>query len=139
MDIAKSHPQAAYSGLIHGVLSRWTYLSRTCPNINTLLQPLEDTLRTPFIPTISSQDTPNDTMRDLFALPRRHRGLGLLNPSISSSDHFTSSLAVMSPLVDLIISQSDHIPSHVSSLESDIKASIHATHRQHAREQSTAV
>ena len=31
--IAKTEPQAAYSALIHGVISKWTYLMRTTPGI----------------------------------------------------------------------------------------------------------
>ena len=33
-DIAKSQPQAAFSALTHGLLSKWTYLCRVLPNIS---------------------------------------------------------------------------------------------------------
>ena len=48
--IAIPHPQAAFSAFVHGFSSKWTYLSRTCPGIDDLFQPLEDAIRTKFIP-----------------------------------------------------------------------------------------
>jgi len=35
-EIAKSQPHAAYSALVHGLSSRWSYLSRVTPNISHL-------------------------------------------------------------------------------------------------------
>ena len=34
-DIARIQPHAAFSALTHGLMSKWTYLSRTTPNIST--------------------------------------------------------------------------------------------------------
>ena len=39
--IAKTEPQAAYSALIHGVISKWTYLMHTTPGIAPLMTPLD--------------------------------------------------------------------------------------------------
>ena len=36
-DIAKSQPHAAFSALTHGLLNKWTYLSRVVPDISHLL------------------------------------------------------------------------------------------------------
>ena len=43
--IATIYPQEAYAALTHGLTSKWTYFMRTIPNINHLLQPLEDSIR----------------------------------------------------------------------------------------------
>ncbi len=45
-NISQSQPQAAYSALTHGLMGHWTYmyLSCTCPDVSTLIQPLGDTL-----------------------------------------------------------------------------------------------
>ena len=52
-DIAKSQPHAAFSALTHGLLSKWTYLSRVVPDISHLLVPLDDVLRKNLIPAIT--------------------------------------------------------------------------------------
>ena len=43
-DIAMSQPQAAYAAFTYGFKSKWTYLARTTPNIDILLEPLEEVL-----------------------------------------------------------------------------------------------
>ena len=43
--IARSQPHAAYAAMTHGLSSKWTYLSRTIPNISDLFQPLENVIR----------------------------------------------------------------------------------------------
>ena len=76
-NIAKSQPQAAFSALTHGLLNKWTYLSRVVPDISHLLVPLDDVLRTNLIPAITGWSPPNDLECDLFAIPARQGGLGL--------------------------------------------------------------
>ncbi len=80
MNISHFQPQAVHSALSHGVMSHCTYLSRTCPDIGPLLLPLEDALCLKLIPSLTNQEAPNDTIRDLFALPCRHGGLGIPVP-----------------------------------------------------------
>ena len=75
-DIAKSQPHAAFSALTHGLLSKWTYLSRVVPDISHLLVPLDNVLRTNLIPAITGRPPPNDLECDLFGLPARHGGFG---------------------------------------------------------------
>ena len=43
--IAITQPHAAYAAFTHGLKHKWTYLTRTIPNINDQLQPLEDVIR----------------------------------------------------------------------------------------------
>ena len=43
-EIATSQPHAAYAAFVHGLSSRWTYLSRTIPEVSDLFQPLEDAM-----------------------------------------------------------------------------------------------
>ncbi len=84
-----SQPHAAFAALTHGPSSRWTYLARTTPNIEELIKPLEETIRTIFIPNLTSQNAPNDKERQLLALPARLGGLGS-NPSERSCNDFAS-------------------------------------------------
>ena len=48
--IAETHPQAAYAGFTHGLVNKRSYLTRAIENIGPLLQPLEDVIRSKFIP-----------------------------------------------------------------------------------------
>ena len=108
--IAETSPQAAYAAFTHGLVNKWSYLSRTTENIGPLLQPLEDIIRTELIPTLSSRPAPNDKERDLLALPCRLGGLGLTNPSTTASEEFSASKNVTKPLVDLILAQESSYP-----------------------------
>ena len=44
-EIAMTQPQAAYATLTHGLVSKWTYLARTTPNIDALLKSREEVIR----------------------------------------------------------------------------------------------
>ena len=103
--IANTQPHAAFSVLTHGLASRWVYVARTIPNIGHLLQPLEELLRTKFIPSLTGRAAPSDLERELLALPARLGGLGLLNPSHLSTTEYSASMKVTQPLVDHIIKQ----------------------------------
>ena len=56
--IASTQPHAAYSAFTHGLTSRWTYLAQTTPNISSLLEPLETTIRTELLPTLTGRAPP---------------------------------------------------------------------------------
>ena len=86
--IATSQPHAAYTVFTHGLVNKWTFLSRTIPDAEELFKPLEEMIRTRLIPSLTGQNSCNDDMRDLLALPTRLGGLGISNPSKQSSGHF---------------------------------------------------
>ena len=104
-DIAKSQPHAAFSALTHGLLSKWTYLSRVVPDISHLLVPLDNVLRTNLIPAITGRPPPNDLEYDLFGLPARHGGLGIRIPSKNADRELQSSEKVTLTLKDHILDQ----------------------------------
>ena len=74
--IASTQPHAAFSAFIWGLFSKWTYISRTIPNIEELFESLEDTIRSHFIPALTGMAAPSDIERNLFALPCRLGGIG---------------------------------------------------------------
>ena len=104
--IAVTQPHAAYAAFTHGLKHKWTYLIRTIPNIADLLQPLEDAIRHKFIPSLTGQSALNCETRELMALPIRHGGLGIINPTRNNSYHHKSSQSITAPLVSLILVQS---------------------------------
>ncbi|KAL5467222.1 hypothetical protein EMCRGX_G031422 [Ephydatia muelleri] len=58
--IAKTQPHAVYCAFVHGVSGLWTSFLCTIPDISSLLQPLEDTIRLHFIPSITGRDSISD-------------------------------------------------------------------------------
>ena len=83
--IAQTQPHAAYSAFSHGLSSKWAYLCRIVPNIEELIQPLEDAICHHFIPALTGKSPPNDMERNLFSLLCRLGGIGITNPSKSAS------------------------------------------------------
>ena len=108
--IATTQPHASFAAFIHGFVYKFTYLTRTNQNIDPLLQPLEDTIRSQLIPTWTGKPPPSDIVRNLFALPARLGGLGIINPATLSSKEFPASVAISAPLRDLIKSQQAGYP-----------------------------
>ena len=51
-EVARSQPHAAYTILTHGLVNKWTFLSRTIDIRQEQLQPLESTIRNHLIPTL---------------------------------------------------------------------------------------
>lgn len=103
--IARSQPHAAYSALVHGLSSKWSYLCRVTPNISHLLIPLDTALRTELLPALTGRPAPNDQECALFALPAQHGGLGIRIPSKNAERELQSSLLVTSSLVSHILEQ----------------------------------
>ncbi len=103
--IAADEPQTAYTAFTFGVRSRWNYLSRTVPEIESSLQPLEDSIRREFLPALTGQAAFGDAVRNLLALPTRAGGLGISNPVLQATPQHQTSIKVTHPLVKLILSQ----------------------------------
>ena len=105
--VAVTEPHAAFSVLTHGLMSKWTYLSHTVPDIVPLLKPLDDVLRSVLLPALTGRRPPTDLECTLFALPARLGGLGIGIPSRNATQELHSSLLITSILCDRILSQ-DH-------------------------------
>ena len=138
-NISLSQPQSAFSALTHGVMNRWNYVFRTCPDISTFLRPLEDAIRTVLLPSITGQEAPNSVFRELFALPCRLGGLNIPDPSLVSSVQYSNSLLVSSPLISLLLDQSDIIPPELDTLQLEAKQTIRSNKAQFFIEKATSV
>ena len=108
-EFALSQPQACYAAYIFGLKHRWTYFLRTLPDIQDLLEPLEDAISHMLIPAITERKC-NQLDRNILALPVRLGGLGLGNPSLEARCEYASSVKVTKPLVEQIVSQSHQLP-----------------------------
>ena len=105
--IAETQPHAAFSALTHGMMAKWTYLSRTIPGIGPLLRPLDDAMWSTLLPALTGRPPPSALECSLFALPARLGGLGIGIPSKRATHEFRSSLLITSTLCNHILSQ-DH-------------------------------
>ena len=92
--IAESQLHAAFSAFTHGLSSRWCFVFRTVPDIDKFLQPLEDVIRCTLLPVLLGISPPNDTLRNLIALPPHWGGLGILNPTALSDQEYSASLTI---------------------------------------------
>ena len=100
--VAATQPHAAYAAFVHGVCNQWSYLMRTTPDLEEVLQPLEDTIAKVFIPAIIGREVSSE-MRELLALPARLGGMGIPIPTKRANDEYRASTTITQPLVSSII------------------------------------
>ena len=117
-EIALTEPHAAYTAFTSGLRHKWNYVSRTIPDIEALMQPLEDSIRNDFLRVILNGHICSNDERDLLALPPRMGGLGIINPAKVTSIEFSNSLKLTAGLTGHIIDQksADEINDHVLKL-----------------------
>ena len=123
-NIATSQPHAAFAAYTHGMMSKWSYISRTIPDISNHLRSLEDTIRSDFIPSITGRPPPNDSVRNLLALPARLGGLGILDPSLCLDDEFNASTKVTAPLINLMEQKGSELTYQVSADQITAKSDV---------------
>ena len=133
-DISVTQPHAAYAAFVHGVISKWNYLVRCIPDTCDFLLPLEEIIRTKFLPNLTGQSSFSDAERDLMALPPRLGGLGIINPVRYSSFQFSSSVNITAPLVELILQQSHIYSNEVLTSQFAAKRQVITTNHQLLRD-----
>ena len=111
-EIAESDPHCAYSAYVHGLSHKWQYFQRTIPGISHLFAPLEDTIRTKFLPCVIGRQI-SDTERKLFSFPCRLGGLGISDSTFTAASSYDDSRYVTEPLVSLIKDQCLHSPENL--------------------------
>ena len=82
---------------------------RTLPDIQDLLEPLENAISKVLIPAITEHRS-SQLHRDILALPVRLGGLGMTNPCLEANFEQSSSVKVTTPLVQEIVAQSHQMP-----------------------------
>ena len=106
--VAEIEPHAAYTAFTFGVRHKWNHIMRTVPNIEHLLQPLEDAIRTEFIPALTGRHNPTDLERQIMELPPRLGGLGIPNPCKLARLENENSLKLTASLTHHIENQDPH-------------------------------
>ena len=128
--LATTQPHAAYAAFTRGLANKWTFLARTIPDTNKLFEPLEEKIRTTFLPALIGQDTCNGDVRDLLALAVHLGGLGIVNPSKQATLHHNASEKITTPLTDLILAQSQEYSPQVKAEQIRAKKSAQSQRRQ---------
>ena len=137
--IATFQPHASFAAFIHGFIHKFTYLARTNPNIGSLMQPLEDTIRSQLIPAWTGKAPPSDLERDLFALLARPGGLGIVNPVTLSSKEFPASVSISAPLCDLIQSQQTGYPRRTIAAQLNAKKDVRKQRQENVKSSAANV
>lgn len=137
--IAQSEPHAAYCAFTRGLVSRWVFTCRTTPEagMSSHLERLEKSIRENFIPALLGRDAPADQERKLLALPARHGGMALVDPTTLSDQHNLSVLTTTA-LVRLILQQSGELGPALAELE-QTKQRIARAHRQEIQESAKSL
>ena len=79
-----------YAAITHGLTSKWKYISRTIPNIGSLLNPIKDILRNNSSRHLTVRPPLTDAERELLALPVRLGGIRVRKLSKRSSEEFNA-------------------------------------------------
>ena len=123
-----------YAALTHGLIVKWTYLTRTTPGISDHMAPLEEVLRYKFIPAITGRKTVTDKERKLLALPFRNGGLGVIDPTCRCSLRYDASVDVTAPLVELVMEQKNTDSVDVEIEQRKRKSRLKANRRKEVEE-----
>ncbi len=96
-------------------LYTWPYGEMVLPCQNSsgtsgLFKPLEETIRHRFIPALTGRSVISDVERNLFSLPTRLGGLGIVNPSEAIDSQYVTPQQGTAPLVSLFIQQTSDYP-----------------------------
>ena len=116
--VAKTQPQAAYAAYTHGLVGKWTCLSRACEISSEQFSNLEEVIRLDFIPAISGH-TVSDMERILLALPARKGGLGLPNPASDADLSYCWSRNATRALVDCMLRRNERPMAEVMEVQRD--------------------
>ncbi len=131
--VAAVHPHAAYAALLHGLSSKWSYLSRACPGMEQYLDGIEQVTRLELIPALCGHSV-NDIERELLGLPARFGGLGIPDATENAPAAFKIATNATAPLVRRIL---DHDSISASDAFAAQSVAISEGRRVHVQELRT--
>ena len=89
--VAQSSPHAAFVGLQKSLQSEWMHLQRVVGGIGHHFAPVENSIRTTFLPALLESKEIDDDLRRIFSLPVKHAGIALPNPTTTASHNYSAS------------------------------------------------
>ncbi|KAL7474906.1 hypothetical protein ACHAW6_004615, partial [Cyclotella cf. meneghiniana] len=91
--VASRFPHSAYAGLVSCLSAEWQYICQTVPEVGPSLAPVENALRTKFIPAILGINGPiDDNLRTLFRNGVTTGGLAIQNPTLAAASLYSTSV-----------------------------------------------
>ena len=132
VDITKIQPHAAYAAFIHGYVHKFSYLCKTIPNIDPLLQPLEDSIWSQLIPALTGRAPPSDTSRDPCLAHKTGRPW-YSQPTKLSTSELKASINIFAPLRDLILEQSHEYSMDCLEAQINAKKDTHRRNRDNVK------
>ena len=92
-EIARWHPQSAYTVLGMLLQLEWYYLQRTVPGVGTLMGPIEEALREKFFPSLFRGKEITADFRKILGHCVKHGGLGIPDSLFSAESAYNTSKA----------------------------------------------
>ncbi len=102
--------------------------------ISSCLLPIEKTIRTKLIPSLTRRLPPNDCERNLLALPACLDGIALANPILATETEFLASHRVTKPLQQAVLLQHAQVSSNCVDLQLNAKKEVCKQRREQATE-----
>ena len=115
------------------------FLCRVIPDISHLLLPLDESLRTHLIPTVTGRPAPNDLESDLYALPARHGGLGIRVPSKIAERELLSSQKITLMLSEHIIIQDNEYGHSIINNQLQEKSRVREDNRKRDQDEANRI
>jgi hypothetical protein len=133
--VATRFPHSAYAGLVSCLSAEWQYICRTVPDVGPRLAPVEQALRTKFLPAITGISGPiNDELRTLLGNGVKTGGLAIRDPTISAASLYSTSIDATSMLAGTLIRNE---PINIDAHRNCVRAAG-ATHRKTKRDGEAA-
>ncbi|KAL7477235.1 hypothetical protein ACHAW6_003052 [Cyclotella cf. meneghiniana] len=91
--VATRFPHSAYAGLVSCLSAEWQYICRTVPDVGPSLAPIENALRTKFLPAILGINGPtDDELRTLLGNRVKTGGLAIRDPTLTATSLYSTSV-----------------------------------------------
>ena len=102
--VATRFPHSAYAGLVSCLSAEWQYICRTVPDVGPSLAPVEEALRTKFLPAILGIDGPiDDTYRTLIGNGVKTGRLAIRDPTLAAAPLYSTSVEATSMLTGTLL------------------------------------
>ncbi|KAL7478797.1 hypothetical protein ACHAW6_004593 [Cyclotella cf. meneghiniana] len=97
-------PHSAYAGLVSLLSAKWQYICRTIPDVGPSLAPVEQALRTKFLPAITGFTDPIDNkFRTLLGNGVKTSGLAIRDPTVAAASLYSTSAEATDMLAGTLI------------------------------------
>ncbi|KAL7476290.1 hypothetical protein ACHAW6_002170 [Cyclotella cf. meneghiniana] len=102
--VATRFPHSAYAGLVLCLSMKWQYICQAVPDVGPSLMPVENALRTKFLPALLGIDGPiNDKLITLLRNGVKTGGLVIWDPTLAAASLYSTSIEATEMLTGTLI------------------------------------